>query len=391
MMKGGGLSYRLKQSCFKSKERMVDMKKIFCILLSLMLIISLAACGGSSSSNTGSSPAPSNSSQSSSSSSAPSNVSTGNSEPTEPAVEENYLKFGEKGVDAGSTAELWHYWEEILDASGSGLTADCFFNAQLGTDTEMMEQILLDEPILLLTDCSLLSAYAPELDVLNGPYCVVDINDYYKIWASDWFKEQVEILRQNNIHLVNCYDPCLFGFRNFIANKPIRSPEDLKGMKIRTMTSQMCMSIVEAMGGVPTPLSFSEVYTALAQNVVDGAENPLTVIYENKHHEKTKFISMTNHQSTVFFIVMSENVWNSLPESQQAALENTGIEAAQKYNNTFIANAQASVEANLEADGCTIIKDVDVPAFKEATKDVYKVMGLQDVYDRVQSEIAAMN
>ena len=182
----------------------------------------------------------------------------------------------------------------------------------------------------------------------------------------------------------------MYGTRNFVANKPIRTPSDLKGMKIRTMTSKMCMSIVEAMGGVATPLAFSEVYTAMAQNVVDGSENPLTTIYDNKHHEAAKYISMTGHQSTGFFMIMSQEVWESLPAEQQQALSESCSAAADQYNNVIIAEANAAVEAKLEADGCTIVKDVDVEAFKEVTKGVYEKMGLAEVYDKVQAQMAAL-
>jgi len=155
-------------------------------------------------------------------------------------------------------------------------------------------------------------------------------------------------------------------------------------MKIRCPNADMMIRAVEGMGAIPAPMAFSDLYPALAQGVVDGAENPLPVLYGAKLHESAKHCSLTGHILMVSEFIGGERFVSSLPEDVQDLLAETGREAG-LYMNDLIVKAEAETIDKLQAEGVSF-NEVDKVAFKRASRSVYDRFPLwtPGLYDRVQ-------
>ena len=160
-----------------------------------------------------------------------------------------------------------------------------------------------------------------------------------------------------------------FGERDIISKKPINSPDDMKGLKIRVPSNTMWTATMEALGAAPTTIQWSEVYSALDQGVVDAAEAPLATIYSSKLQEAAKYISTTGHFTGIIGLQMSQKVWDSMTEEQQTALTECIEEEGKIYSENVLGSEQEYRE-KLEAEGVTFI-DVDRAPFQELCQSVY--------------------
>jgi tripartite ATP-independent transporter DctP family solute receptor len=164
------------------------------------------------------------------------------------------------------------------------------------------------------------------------------------------------------------------GFRNFTNNvRPIASPEDMRGLKIRTMASPVHMASVRALGADPTPIDFGELYTALQQGVVDGQENPIPNIYTSRFHEVQKYLTLSNHFHDPSPTFISAKTWAKLTSEQQQIMKEAALEAGAYMRQLVKEDAEALTE-KLREEGIEVteLTPEQVKAFQEATKDVYK-------------------
>ena len=181
------------------------------------------------------------------------------------------------------------------------------------------------------------------------------------------------------------------GFRELSNSKrPVATPADLKGMKIRVPQTEASIEGFKALGAAPTPMAFSEVYMALQQKVVDGQENPLSVIVSAKFNEVQKYLSLTNHQLFIQVLSISEKTWKKLsPEHQKILME--AAKEAQAYEREIAAKEETELIKTLKDKGMTLNEVKDVTPFAEAAKplrDIYiKKLGkdAQDMFGKIDS------
>lgn len=286
----------------------------------------------------------------------------------------------------GQAAKMWC---DLVNDADVGIDMQLFPDSQLGGEDEILQQIVMGEP--LITNCAsdALEPYAPQLSLLNGPYFVEEMEDLKYVPETEWFKEQEEILKSQNLIIVNAEER--FGQRNLLCTKEVRTPADLAGLKIRSQPSEVSMAMVNSMGATAIPLDFSEIYEGLSNGVIDGEENPLATIYNAKHHEATaKVISLTGHVSTIDLYTMNYAVYNTLTDYQKQVLGECAHEAFTYYNEVLYPEATAAALEAFKREGVTIVDDVDIAAFKEATKSVYDIIDPDGVYDEVMAQIAAL-
>ena len=161
------------------------------------------------------------------------------------------------------------------------------------------------------------------------------------------------------------------GFRNITNNKrPINTPEDLKGLKLRTPKSVWRVKMFKAYGANPTPLSFSEVFVALQTGTFDGQENPLAQIASGKFQEVQKYLSMSGHVYTPAYVTVSTKYWAKLPKDVRNILESTAMET-QGYVYETAAKMEVDLLAELKAGGIKV-NNADKNAFIKASKPIYK-------------------
>lgn len=175
-----------------------------------------------------------------------------------------------------------------------------------------------------------------------------------------------------------------------MTNKPIKTPADLKGMRIRTPPAPIWQESVRALGAVPTALNFGEIYTALQQGAVEGAELVYDNITAGKLYEVLKYVDETGHFLLINFQVISNKWFNKLPAEYQKILveecDNAGLETSYQIEK----NTEA-VKKIVQQKGMTVVSDLDLNAFKEAGKKAYEVLNLMEAREQVFKELAEIN
>ena len=240
---------------------------------------------------------------------------------------------------------------------------------QLGPGKDVNEMIRQGANVMNITDPGYLSDFVPDVGVLNGPYLVKTPQEYEKLLASDWFKGIEKKLEAAGFKLIMANG--FFGQRELISDKAVRKPEDMAGMTVRVPPNTMWIETFKAMGARPTTVQWSEVYNALQQLVVEGAEAPLGSLWGSKLQETRKVISLTGHFTAFVMWPINTAFFNKLPKDVQQILLEEGQRAGVEMTRLTLAS-QDEYLAKFKGAGVTIVSDVDIPAFQKATASVYK-------------------
>ncbi len=240
---------------------------------------------------------------------------------------------------------------------------------QLGPGKDVNEMIRQGANVMNITDPGYLSDFVPDVGVLNGPYLIKTPQEYEKLLASDWYKGIDKKLEAAGFKLIMANG--FFGQRHLISDKPVRKPEDMAGMTVRVPPNTMWIETFKAMGARPTTVQWSEVYNALQQHVVEGAEAPLGSLWGSKLQETRKVISLTGHFTAFVMWPINATFFNKLPKDVQQVLMEEGQKAGAEMTRLTLAS-QDEYLAKFKAAGVTIVTDVDIPAFQKATASVYK-------------------
>lgn len=178
------------------------------------------------------------------------------------------------------------------------------------------------------------------------------------------------------------------GTRNMYANKPIQSVADLKGMKIRTAESDTYIKMMKYLGGAATPMSFGEVFTAIQSGVVDGAENNEASYSSTKHYEIAPYYSYTRHLIVPDFVVVNNDLYESLPEEDQEAFQEAA-RIARDYEYELWEQETEKYLQDVKDNGATIVEDVDVDSLKDAVQPLHEELTqnpeIKVVYDAVKA------
>jgi tripartite ATP-independent transporter DctP family solute receptor len=275
--------------------------------------------------------------------------------------------------------------ERVAERTNGGLTIEVFHSAQLGVEEDIIEQIRQGANIGQNTDAARLGNYVPGIAVVNGPYFVETKEEAFALADSPtMIAWQEELAEQHGLKVV-CFD-WVQGQRHFFTNKPIRTPEDLAGLRIRTPPAPIWQESIRALGAEPTAMNFGDVYPGLQQQAIDGAELVYPNITAGKLYEVLSHGSETGHILLVNFQVVSSQWFDGLPEEYQTALVEECRAAGQETSAT-IAEAVAKAKAEVQEHGMTIVEDVDLDAFREAGEKAYEVLGIVDAKNKVHAEI----
>lgn len=275
--------------------------------------------------------------------------------------------------------------ERVAERTDGGLTIEVFHSAQLGVEEDIIEQIRQGANIGQNTDSARLGNYVPGIAVVNGPYFVSSNEEAYALADSPTMQQwMTELANEHGIKVV-CFD-WVQGFRHFFANKPIRTPEDLSGMRVRTPPAPIWQESIRALGAEPVAMNFTDIYPGLQQQAVDGAELVYPNITAAKLYEVLTHANETAHILLVNFQVVSSQWFNKLPEDYQTALVEE-CRAAGQETSAIIADAVEQAKAEVQENGMTVVEDVDMEAFRAAGEKAYEVLGLVEAKNKVQEEI----
>ena len=263
-------------------------------------------------------------------------------------------------------------WAELLGARNTGLTMQVFPDSQLGNKTDIIDQMLLGEPVMTLADGAFFADYGvPDMGIVFGPFLFANWDECWKLIQSAWWKEQSAKLEEKGLHIVAAN--WAYGARHTLTTKPVNTVEDLKGLQIRVPTNQIQTKGFEVLGATPVGMSLGDVYTALQQGTIDGGENPLSTLYGRKHHEVAKYLILDGHVLNFTNWICSQMWFESLTAEQQKALVETGYEAG-VFNNELQSKAEEYYMNLMKDEGVTVVipSEEVLAGFRAKAADFYK-------------------
>ena len=223
----------------------------------------------------------------------------------------------------GQAAERFKQLAE--KATNGRVKVEVYPNSQLYKDKEELEALQLGAVQMLAPS---LAKFGPlgvkEFEVFDLPYLFDNYDQVNKVMHGPIGKQLLGKLESKGIKGLAYWDN---GFKNFSANKPIKSPADLKGMKIRIQSSKVLEEEMRTLGALPQVMAFSEVYQALQTGVVDGTENPPSNMYTQKMHEVQKYVTVSNHGYLGYAVIVNKKFWDGLPADIRVALDKAMKEA----------------------------------------------------------------
>lgn len=253
-------------------------------------------------------------------------------------------------------------------------------NQQLGSERELVELLQIGSLGMTKVSSAVMESFAPKLQVLSMPYLFKD--DAHRDLILKGPIGQQLLLDGEDFWLRGlCYYDA--GKRSFYTkNKPVDSPEDLKGLKIRVMESNTAINMVKNFGGSPTPVSYGELYTALQQGIVDGAENNPPSLFTSRHYEVCKFYSINEHTAIPDIMIISTKVWNLLSDQEKQWLQEAADESAEFQYKIWAESVEESL-AEMEKAGVTIVYP-EHEGFRLAVESMYEELNV------TQPELAAV-
>lgn len=277
---------------------------------------------------------------------------------------------------------LESFRDAVAERSNGAIEVKLFPNSQLGPDEDVLEQARAGAPVAVVVDGGRLANFVPEFGVLGAPYLASGYDGIRKVVTSPKFAEWVEKLRDASGHQILSFN-WWQGERHLWTAEPVSTPADLAGNRMRTPGAPVWVETVSAMGAVPTPMPYAEVYSALEQKVIDSVEAQLPAGYGSKLFEVTKHLTKTGHINLITGLVTSAQWFDSLPAELQTVLREEALKAGDiaSYGTQ---DALAQIEADLKAAGMTVT-EIDVTPFKEATAGVYEKLGYGALRDELQA------
>ncbi len=255
-----------------------------------------------------------------------------------------------------------------------------FVGSQLGNDEDILEQAMAGTNVAVLVDGGRLSTYQREIGILGAPYLLQNMSQLDKLVESKLFQSWADKL-QNKNHLKVLAFNWWQGSRHLLTNKAIDQPEDLAGVRMRTVGAPIWIESIKAMGATPTPLSFTEVYSGLQQKVLDAAEAQYDAIYGARLYEVTSHITKTSHIQLISGLVTSAGWFDSLTPQQQSIITESAAIAG-RFATHIVQSNESQIEQELRQQGLTINK-IDLASFVEATTSVYETLGYSELREQV--------
>ena len=257
---------------------------------------------------------------------------------------------------------------------------------QIATYKDGVELVARGAYFISVEDPSYIGDYVPEFTALVGPMLYQNYDEYVELVKTPLVQGWMTKLEEKGIKVLSLN--YIFGFRNVITSKIVKTPEDLKGLKLRTPGSKLFIETINAMGATATPLPWGETFSAIQQGVVDGLEgSEFTNIGTKVYETGKKNVAKTNHFLGVAGVYISTEVWKKIPQKYHALIENAFTEQAQAQID-LLKSKHADVVKQLEGFGVQF-NEIDRAAFEKETVKLYETLpGVNmDMYNQIQAEL----
>lgn len=278
------------------------------------------------------------------------------------------LKLGHNlAEDHAVHIQLTSFVEEVKTKTDGAISIQIIPNGTLGSESDMISQIQAGALDMAKVSASTLGNFSEKYNAFSVPYVFDDQEHYYTYMDSDSAEAVFESTDDQGFRGLTWLDS---GSRSFYtANTPIRTPSDLKGLKIRTMDSQMAIDMMTCLGGSATVMGYSDIYTGMQQGVIDGAENNVTALRD--HGDVAKYYCFDEHTRIPDIVVISSNIWNQFSDEQKSIVKECAKTATEEYKTAW-KNFEDEVLAAATEKGVELIRDVDIAAFQEAVQSIYE-------------------
>ncbi|MFA9439725.1 TRAP transporter substrate-binding protein [Uliginosibacterium sp. sgz301328] len=258
--------------------------------------------------------------------------------------------------------------EKVEKDSKGSVKIQLFFNGSLGSEPDVVQQLRNGAVEITKVNASTLENFDPVFKAFALPFLFTGKDNFYQVMEGPIAEGIYSSTKRNGYISLTFYDS---GARSFYTkNKPINTPDDLKGQKLRVMDSQTAIRMVHLMGGIPTPMPYGEIYAALQQGVIDGAENNVTALTLGRHGEVTKFYSLDEHSMIPDFLVISTKAWEKLTPEQQGILRKAARESTAYHKGLWKTAEEDAMKTAVEKMGVTIVRP-EKKAFIDKVKPIY--------------------
>ena len=240
------------------------------------------------------------------------------------------------------------YLGERLDEKSEGtLKVIIYPSGQLGAERECLELLQIGSLDITKVSAAVLENFIPEYKVLSIPYVFENKEHAFRVFDGEVGEQMLQQGEQFRLKGLTFYDA---GSRSFYTKeRAIENPDDLIGLKIRVQKSNMAVAMVNLLGGAPTPISWGELYTALQQGVVDGAENNLPSFFTSKHYEVCRFYSLNEHTAVPDVLLIGTDSWKRFNSEEREWIVEAARESALYQRKLWAASEQESLEAIIKA------------------------------------------
>jgi len=273
--------------------------------------------------------------------------------------------------------------DRVKEKSGGRIQIKIYASGVLGDEKSAIEQTQQGAIDINRVSCSPLAEFCPKIAVYSLPYLFRDNDHAWRVLGGEIGQELLDELRAAKLVGLCYYDA---GARSFYNREhPIKTVDDLNGLKIRVQPNKVMIDVVQAMGASPTPMSFSEVYSALQTGVIDGAENNPPSYYETRHFEVAGYYTLDEHTRVPEVIAVSLRRWDSLSEEDRGILREAAVASVDFQREKWAEYVEEAL-AKVAEGGAEVAQPEDMAGFREAAKAVYdQYPNLSDLIKRIQA------
>ncbi|AQQ52412.1 TRAP transporter substrate-binding protein [Planococcus lenghuensis] len=270
---------------------------------------------------------------------------------------------------------------DIEERTDGQVIIEVFANSEIGAERELVEGLTLGTVDMAVSSTAPITNFVPELEVLDVPFIFQSRDAAVEVLQGEIGDDLAAQMEEQGIILLSWGEN---GYRHVTnAIRPVETPADLEGLKIRTQENEIHLAAFEALGAQPTPMAWTEALTALQQGVVDAQENPAIVADQfNLYEANQEFMTLTGHVYSVAAFLLSAQTYEELPEDLREIVIEEGQEAGARQRELIIEMEAESLQ-NLKDQGVQIIEEVDLAPFQEAVQPVYEQIEHEELLNRI--------
>ena len=271
-------------------------------------------------------------------------------------------------IDSHYGVGVTTFGDEIAKRTSGRYKLQYFPSGALGGEREMLEAVQLGTQDMIITSTGPVGNFVPETRIVDIPYLFRDYDHARKVLDGQIGQDILSKFPAKGLVTISWMEN---GFRHITNSKrPIKTPADLKGLKIRTMENKVHMEAFKAMGALPTPMNMNEVFTALQTGTVDGQENPIPVILANKLYTVQKYVTLDSHVYSPALLIINKGLWDKLSDADKTAFKEAA-KIALVANRKKVNDDEANGIDVMKKAGTEVITKVDSAAFQKAVSSAY--------------------